>query len=101
VVGCDHIDDHIEADMREVGIRELKAQASDILRRVREEGETYEVTYRGRAIARLVPIIEPKSEGTGEDFWKEWDELAAAIGAQWPEGVSAVDAIREDRGRLD
>ena len=40
-----------------VGIRELRQRASDILRRV-EAGETFEVTDRGRPIARLSPITD-------------------------------------------
>ena len=34
-------------------------------------------------------------------YWERWDALAAEIGKTWPKGVSAVDAIREDRSRLD
>jgi prevent-host-death family protein len=42
--------------MKSVGVRELKAHATEILRHVREEGQTYEITYRGRAVARVVPV---------------------------------------------
>ncbi len=41
--------------MSVVGIRELRQQASKVLRRV-EAGETIEVTDRGRPVALLVPI---------------------------------------------
>ncbi len=41
--------------MRSVGIRELRQQASKYLREV-EQGETIEVTDRGRAVALLVPV---------------------------------------------
>ena len=40
--------------MERVGIRELRQRASEIVRRVSEDGETYEVTDRGRAAALLV-----------------------------------------------
>jgi prevent-host-death family protein len=40
--------------MAEVGIRELRQRASEILRRV-EAGETFEVTDRGRPVAILAP----------------------------------------------
>ena len=39
----------------EVGIRELRADLSRFVRRVRE-GEEIVVTDRGRAVARLVPV---------------------------------------------
>lgn len=38
-----------------VGVRELRQQASALLRRVRN-GESIEVTDHGRPVARLVPI---------------------------------------------
>lgn len=41
--------------MRSVGIRELRQQASRVLRDV-ERGETIEVTDRGRPVALLVPV---------------------------------------------
>lgn len=41
--------------MRSIGIRELRQQASRYLRKV-EEGETIEVTDRGRPVALLVPV---------------------------------------------
>jgi prevent-host-death family protein len=41
--------------MRQVGVRELRQNASVVLRRV-EAGETVEVTDRGRPVARIIPI---------------------------------------------
>jgi prevent-host-death family protein len=43
--------------MKSVGIRELRQNASAVLRRV-EAGEVVEVTDRGRAVARIVPMHE-------------------------------------------
>ena len=87
--------------MKTIGIREFKQRATTVLREVRETSATYEVTYRGRVIARLVPVTELESEPMNMDeYWAEWDRLGKEIGAKWPKGLSAVDAIREDRGRL-
>jgi len=41
--------------MNSVGVRELRQNASAVLRRV-QAGEILEVTDRGRPVARLVPI---------------------------------------------
>jgi prevent-host-death family protein len=41
--------------MTEVGVRELRQRASELLRRV-EAGETFEVTDRGRPVAVLGPL---------------------------------------------
>jgi prevent-host-death family protein len=40
--------------MERVGVRELRQRASEILRRVSEDGETYEITDRGRPAALLI-----------------------------------------------
>lgn len=41
--------------MRSIGVRELRQQASRYLRAV-EQGETFEVTDRGRPVALLTPV---------------------------------------------
>lgn len=41
--------------MASVGVRQLRQRASDLLRRV-EQGETIEVTDRGRPVALLSPL---------------------------------------------
>ena len=43
--------------MEKVGVRELRQNASAVLRRV-AAGEVIEVTDRGRAVARIVPMHE-------------------------------------------
>ena len=89
--------------MTSVGVRELNQKTSQVLRRVREKKERIQITHRGVVIALLVPVPARRSsaqEKSDEAVWMDIDELAAEIGAHWPKGVSAVDAIREDRSRL-
>lgn len=87
--------------MRSVGVRELKAHASQIVRDVRERRESVEVTHRGRVVARLVPAeLAPSTADELADFWAGWDELAAEIAARWPKGVSATEAVSEQRREL-
>lgn len=47
--------------MNRVGVRELKQNASAVLERVRN-GQSVEVTDRGRPIALIVPIPGPEDE---------------------------------------
>ncbi|MCP5099072.1 MAG: type II toxin-antitoxin system prevent-host-death family antitoxin [Chloroflexi bacterium] len=84
-----------------VGIRELKQQTSKLLRRVREKGETIEITYHGEAVARLVPVTppEPSNEGIAA-ILANLADLSTEISATWPEGVSALDAINDVRRDL-
>ncbi len=79
-----------------VGIRELKQQASELIRQVREEGQEFQVTYRGEVVALVVPVKKPGQAGA-EAAWDQLDILAAEIGARWPAGVSSVDAVAEGR----
>lgn len=84
-----------------VGVRELKQHTSKLLRRVREEGEIIEVTYHGEVIARLVPVHPPAATVRNmAAIWADLDQLTAEISAKWPEGVSAVEAVREVRREL-
>lgn len=87
--------------MEKVGIREFKRDASKILRRVREDGESFDVTYRGKVVARLMPAEEPEEEPmTIEEIFDAWDELTAND-PDMPVSNYALDAIRESRGRFE
>ena len=75
--------------MRSVGVRELKSNTTQILRRIREKGESVQVTYHGKVIAMLIPAPGDHSHDTHEmaALWTDLDSLAAEIGARWPAGV--------------
>jgi prevent-host-death family protein len=80
-----------------VGIRELKQQASELVRRVRESGNPVQITYHGKVVALLVPaeaVPDPTEEAQA---WTALDELAAQIGQRWPKQLSARQAIAEER----
>lgn len=81
--------------MDTVGVRELKQHASELIRRVREEGSKIQITYRGEVVALLIPVERHSNEAS--DAWEQLDQLAAEIEARWPAGVSAVEAVAEGR----
>lgn len=87
--------------MNEVGIRELKTQASDIIRRVRDTNEAVVVTYRGKAVARIEPLEDPETTRyRAREVLAQMDRIAEEVTQYWPSGVSAVDAVAEDRRNL-
>jgi prevent-host-death family protein len=87
--------------MRTAGVRELKENASELVRLVREEKEEIEITYRGKVVARLVPVDDAAERARRSDeAWARFRRVGEQIAAAWPEGVSAVDAIREQRREL-
>ena len=80
-----------------VGIRELKQQASQLVRQVREGGNPVQITYHGKVVAMLIPVEGARDAQAEAQAWAELDELAAQIGGRWPEGVAVQDAIAEGR----
>jgi len=82
--------------MATVGIRELKQQASELVRLVRETGDEVQVTYHGKVVALLIPV-KPATPKDEPEAWANLDHIAAEIGARWPKGVSAAEAVSEAR----
>ena len=72
--------------MATVGLRELRQDASDLVRRV-ESGEEIEITVAGRLAARLVPAAPRR--------WQRWDVIADLFA-----GTVDPDWDR-DRDRID
>ena len=86
--------------MKRIGVRELKANLSDILREVDEAGQVVEVTRHGRVVARLVPRQAGGSDRDGNGAWTDLQALVAEIGAHWPAGVTAAQAVADVRREL-
>ena len=87
--------------MEEIGIRELKQRASEIFRQVREEHESFSVTYRGKVVAKLVPAMDPSADQeVASAIWTRMDDLSREVSAHWPNGSSASEAVSEQRREL-
>ncbi len=86
--------------MREIGVRELKVKASEIIRSVRKRRARYVITYRGRPVGLLSPLDdqEPSGAASGEPAaWDELTRLGKEIGRGWPAGLSSADVLSEMR----
>jgi prevent-host-death family protein len=75
----DHIRRRARSRGREVGVRELKTHAAEIVRSVRLRGARYTITYRGRPVGVLLPVVEAAGlQGVdGEGSAAAWDELVS------------------------
>lgn len=77
--------------METVGLRELRQDASELVRRV-EGGEEIEITVSGRPAARLVPATPQR--------WLSWDDIADAFlgrgDPEWNRDRGLVDQAVED-----
>jgi prevent-host-death family protein len=81
--------------MRSVGIRELKQNASRVVRNVQKTGEEVSVTVRGEVVARIVPVKPPRRRKS-DSVWTDFDQLAREIGKRW-KGPGAAATVREGR----
>jgi prevent-host-death family protein len=88
-----------------IGVRELRQKTSEVIRRVREDGDEYVVTYQGRPVAIILPLDAERAEEemvtAGRKAllgnWQRYEQLADAIRAAWPAGMDTqalIDAIR-------
>jgi prevent-host-death family protein len=89
--------------MPDVGVRELKARASEIIRDVREQRARYVITYRGRPVGLLMPLEEARPEDrspAGEPataVWEELTRLGAEIGRGWHSPLTSTELLSEMR----
>jgi len=85
----------------EIGVRELKNNATRIVRAVREERAEYIVTVHGKPAAILRPITpedeEREYQARVEAFFKEFDALAEEVGRAWKTNRTAAEAVEEQR----
>lgn len=76
---------------------ELKLRTNAIPRRVREQNDSFQVTYRRRAEACIVSAPAQAEGSVGPGHWPAIDELAEAISAHWPSNVRAAGVVSEGR----
>lgn len=82
--------------MTRVGVRELRQAASELLRRV-EQGETFEITDRGRPVALLSPLPDRgplerlRAGGQIDEASDDLDELPDPLAL--PAGVESASAV--------
>jgi prevent-host-death family protein len=93
--------------MARVGVRELKNQATEIIRDVRENRAEYVVTYHGQPVAVLLPVDEAwleteaqraaQAAAPGEEIWAELEAIRQEIGRAWQSSKTGVELVSEQR----
>jgi prevent-host-death family protein len=78
----------------QIGIRDLKAKASELVRRA-QKGERVVITSRGLPVAVLgpLPTLPEKREDVRSHLWS----IGEDIRKQWRGSVSAIEALLENR----
>jgi prevent-host-death family protein len=85
--------------MPEIGIRELKNQASEIVRAVREERAEYVITHRGRPVAMIIPfeaLPEEEAPASGQ-WWASIQEIGQLMEEETPDAKSSLAQLYADR----
>jgi len=89
--------------MPDVGVRELKTRASEIVRNVRDHRARYTITYRGRPVGVLLPLEEapqteaPPGDERGTTVWEELSKLGEEIGRGWRSPSTSVELLSQMR----
>ena len=81
----------------EIGIRELKSRASEVVRAVREERARYVVTQRGKPVAAIVPMDAILPEKKDDDGWEKLMAIRARLGKDKRNKKSSLEILSEMR----
>ena len=87
--------------MPEIGVRELKTRASEIIREVRDKGARYIITYRGQPVGVLIPLEMVKPEDlalrSSRAVWNELRRLGDEISRAWRSPLTSTEILSEMR----
>ena len=88
--------------MPDIGVRELKTRASEIVRNVWKRRARYTITYRGRAVGILLPLDKTTTAGTepnpsSSDAWAELARLGSSMAKRWPKGKTSGEILSKMR----
>ncbi len=83
--------------MEEIGIRELKARASDVIRAVKEQRARYVITQRGVPVAVIIPMDAILPEKNNGEALEKMMEIRRKLGKSKQNKKSSVDILSEMR----
>jgi prevent-host-death family protein len=89
--------------MPDVGVRELKTRASEIIRNVRDQRARYVITYRGRPVGLLIPLQKRgemslvTEDELATSAWDELTRLGEEIGRDWRSPLTGAELLSEMR----
>ena len=86
-----------QSKTEEIGIRELKSRASEVVRAVREERARYVVTQRGKPVAAIIPIDAMLPEKKNDDGWEKLLAIRARLAKNKGKKKSSLEILSEMR----
>ncbi len=83
----------------EIGIRELKTRASEVVRAVKETRARYIITQRGKPAALLIPLDAEPNPNKGDDVWERLMQIREALGKEEPQSNKSIVEILSEMRR--
>ncbi len=81
----------------EIGIRELKSRASEVVRAVKEQRARYIVTQRGKPVAAIIPMDAILPENRDHEAWDKLLEIRQKLGKVKKNKKNSVEILSEMR----
>jgi prevent-host-death family protein len=81
----------------EIGIRELKSRASEVVRAVKEERARYVITQRGKPVAAIIPMDAMLPEKKDDDGWEKLLAIRARLAKDKSKKKSSLEILSEMR----
>ena len=81
----------------EIGIRELKSRASEVVRAVKEQRARYVITQRGKPAALIIPLDAHPLKKSDDEVWERLMKIGEKLGKGWQSEKSAVEILSEMR----
>lgn len=82
---------------KEIGIRELKSRASEVVRAVKEDRTRYVITHRGKPAALIIPVDAAPPEKSADEVWERLTKIGEELSKGWQSDKSAVEILSEMR----
>jgi len=85
--------------VNEIGIRDLKAKASELVRHVAEDHAVYTITRRGRPVGVLAPTdyVPHARTAKNDEAWDRLEEMWRRFDASPPPKKSALQELFDMR----
>jgi prevent-host-death family protein len=81
----------------EIGIRELKTRASEVVRAVKETRARYIITQHGKPAALIIPLDSEVKKTDADEVWERLEKLRDELAKGWQSEKSAVEILSEMR----
>jgi prevent-host-death family protein len=86
-----------QSKTEEIGIRELKSRASELVQSVKEERARYVITQRGKPAALIIPLDAAPPEKSEDRVWESLTAIGEELSKGWEGDKSAVELLAEIR----